>query len=174
VNKKLLFILLALQVFIFGCKSAPHYVSVDTSKTDSAIADIQTKQTDITKGSTELSGTIDQIKTITDDAKGTGVISKPDTVKIIEYVDRSSGQVKKLTETIDSQTKQINDMAKSHIQDNANASSRLSEMQTKLDKITLSRDWYKSLAFKLAITSAILLLSIVGYIVLRVKKIIGI
>jgi len=47
-------------------------------------------------------------------------------------------------------------------------------MQTKLDKITLSRDWYKSLAFKLAITSAILLLSIVGYIVLRVKKIIGI
>ena len=95
-------LLILLPVLLLSCKTVP--VVIDTTETDSIAVEA------IVQGK-DLESTIDDIKDITDTAKETGVITEKETVKIIEYVDKASGQVKELNS-------KLIDLEKSRKEDN--------------------------------------------------------
>lgn len=98
--KRLLFLI---PIVLLGCKTVP--VVIDTTETDSIAVET------IVQGK-DLENTIDNIKVITDSVKDNGnVITEKETVKIIEYVDKASGQVKELNS-------KLIDLEKSRKEDN--------------------------------------------------------
>ena len=107
---------------------------LDTSKTDLAGIEVMETQTDIAVSGKELSATIDVIKTITDSAKDSGELTKEKVIKVIEYVDKSSSQVKSLNETISKQTAQISMLEKSRVNDNYKAEKAIAYKQGEIDK----------------------------------------
>ena len=133
-RKTMLYIVLCVMfIFTFNsCKTLP--IALDTSNTDTHAVDVMQTQTDITGSAKELESTIGNIKDITDTAKTTGELSKEKIVKVIEYVDKSSSQVKVLNETIAKQTEQIATLEKSRIEDNSSASKLVSNKQNQIDK----------------------------------------
>ena len=132
-SKGLFYILLCglLVSFVSSCRTVP---SIDTSKTDLIGVDVMQTQTEIATSGKDLATTIDDIKAITDDAKVSGEISKEKVIKVVEYVDKSAGQVKALNETIAKQTGQISTLEKSRITDNSVASKAIADKQGEIDR----------------------------------------
>lgn len=129
---RFVFILACLCAFAFSsCRTVP---ALDTSKTDLAGIEVMKTQTDIAVSGKDLASTIDDIKAITDSAKKSGELSKDKVIKVVEYVDRSSSQVKELNETITKQTGQISTLEKSRITDNSVASKAIADKQSEIDK----------------------------------------
>ena len=153
----LLFIVFS--AFIVGCRTYP--ASVDTSKTDILQTEVFETQTAVTQEATELSGTIDQIKTITDDAKG-GIISPEKTVTLIKYVDLSVKQKDIQLATILQLNKQIANYSKSRISDNLSFSLQLTdkEKQLQAEKKTASNrlKWATIASFIALVLACILFL----------------
>jgi len=143
---------------LVSCKTVT--TAIDTSNTDKLA--IET----IVQGK-DLEATITDIKTITDNAKETGEISKPDTVKIIEYVDKSKTQVTELnTKLLASET--------SRIEDNKKMGNTINEQASTISSLKDQRDAAKKWLFISLIINAVLILFTTIYIILKLKKLITI
>jgi hypothetical protein len=174
-EKSFLVVLCLMCIIVFSaCQTTSHVITVDTPKTDGIIADIQTAQTDVAKTAQGASDSADVIKETVKEIADTKVITETQIKTLTVYTDKESGQRKILSDKIDEVTGLLNEATKSHIQDNQDNSVKIGTIQTELDKVKVSRDWYKSLSFKLIVICSVLILSIAGYVVLRIKKIIGI
>ena len=148
--KKILFLI---PVLLIGCKTVP--VVIDTTETDSIAVEA------IVQGK-DLESTIDNIKDITDTAKETGVITEKETVKIIEYVDKASGQVKELNA-------KLIDLEKSRKEDNLKSGNVISKITNEL---IASRETALKRLNAIIILSSILALLIVSgilYVIIKLK-----
>lgn len=141
--------------------------NVDTSKTDTLGVEVQQTQTEIVTGTHDLAGTIDTLKTTTDQIKD-GVATKEQITTIVKYVNRSSEQVTSLTGVVDKQTKQIASFQQLRIQDNVAQGNTIAALMADVEKY---KPWQGR--FWIAVAAIVLLLAgIAGYIVLRIKAII--
>ena len=148
--KKILFLI---PVLLIGCKTVP--VVIDTTETDSIAVEA------IVQGK-DLESTIDNIKDITDTAKETGVITEKETVKIIEYVDKASGQVKELNA-------KLIDLEKSRKEDNLKSGNVITQITNELIG---SRETALKRLNTIIILSSILALLIVSgilYVIIKLK-----
>ena len=142
--------------FILGsCRTVP---AIDTSKTDLLGVDVMQTQTEIVFTGKDLESTIDDIKTLTDDAKVTGEIQKDKVIKVVEYVDKSVVQVKALNEMISKQTGQISTLEKSRITDNSVASKAIADKQGEIDKEKIKA----SIFFRWALIATVIALALAG------------
>ena len=116
--KRLLFLSCLL---ISSCKTMP--VVIDTIETDKIATDT------IVSGK-DLETTINDIKVITDYAKQTGEIKQPE--KIIEYVDKASGQVAQLNGKIFDLENSRKDDNKKHAEIIASFSAQVAELKEQL------------------------------------------
>ena len=146
--KKILFLI---PVLLIGCKTVP--VVIDTTETDSIAVEA------IVQGK-DLESTIDNIKDITDTAKETGVITEKETVKIIEYVDKASGQVKELNA-------KLIDLEKSRKEDNLKSGNVITQITNELIG---SRETALKRLNTIIILSSILALLIVSGILYVISK----
>ena len=105
---KRLWLLIPLLV---SCASSPSIV--DTSTTDRLSVDVALGQTEITATGKDLQASIESVKVITDEAKQTGIIR--DTETVIQYVDKSAGQITELNKHIKDQSNRIAEQEKSRI-----------------------------------------------------------
>jgi hypothetical protein len=159
-RKRKVFVILSCGVlFAFvSCQSVT--TAIDTSNTDKLA--IET----IVQGK-DLEATITDIKTITDKSKGTGEITKPDTVKIIEYVDKSKMQVAELnTKLFASET--------SRIDDNKKMGNTINEQASTISSLKYQRDAANKWMFISLIVNAVFILLTTIYIILKLKKLISI
>lgn len=153
---RFVFILACLCIVAFSsCRTVP---SLDTSKTDLAGIEVMETQTDIAVSGKDLASTIDDIKTITDNAKETGDLSKDKVIKVVEYVDKSAVQVKALNETIAKQTGQISTLEKSRITDNSVASKAIADKQGEIDREKIKA----SIFFRWALISTVIAIVLAG------------
>lgn len=144
--------------FILGsCRTVP---AIDTSKTDALFVDVIETQTEVITTGNDVANTIDDIKAITDDAKVSGEIPKEKVVKVIEYVDKSSIQVKALNEMISKQTGKISTLEKSRITDNADYAKAIADKQNEIDKAKIKA----SIFFRWALISTGIALILAGII----------
>ena len=146
-------LLILLPVLLLSCKTVP--AVIDTSETDSIAAET------IVQGK-DLESTIDDIKDITDTAKETGVITEKETVKIIEYVDKASGQVKELNE-------KLIDLEKSRKEDNLKSGNVISKITNEL--IVSRETALKRLNTIIILSSVLALLMVSGilYFIIKLK-----
>ena len=149
--KKLLFLL---PVLLLSCKTVPSVI--DTTQTDSIAVET------IVQGK-DLENTIDNIKVITDNVKDSGnIITEKETVKIIEYVDKASGQVKELNA-------KLIDLEKSRKEDNLKSGNVISKITNEL---IASRETALKRLNAIIILSSILALLIVSgilYVIIKLK-----
>ena len=146
-------LLILLPVLLLSCKTVP--VVIDTTEADSIAVEA------IVQGK-DLGSTIDDIKDITDTAKETGVITEKETVKIIEYVDKASGQVKELNA-------KLIDLEKSRKEDNLKSGNVISKITNEL---IVSRETALKRLNTIIILSSILALFIVSgilYFIIKLK-----
>ena len=121
-----------LFAFTLGsCKTIP---AIDTSKTDGLFVDVIETQTEVITTGNDVANTIDNIKTITDDAKATGEIPKEKIITLIKYVDQSAEQISEHIENIKKLTRQNNELNKSRILDTSNASKVIADKQGEIDR----------------------------------------
>lgn len=159
-RKSSLFLLSAL--LFASCRTVPPVV-VSTPETDKLAVET------IVQGK-DLESTISDIKTITDTAKETGSISKPDTVKIIEYVDKSAGQVSALNaKLLAAESSRASDNKK-----NAGIISGLNTAIAERDKEIKKLISYRYRFFVSCAIIAVIALLIAVYIFLRIKKLLTI
>ena len=138
--------LLLLIPFVFlGCKTVP--IVIDTNQTD----EIATET--IVKGK-DLESTISDIKAITDDAKQSGSINTQNTIKIIEYVDTASDQVKDLN-------RKILDLEKSRKIDNAVFGKTIGTLSSKIETLENNISTRNKIILALSIPLAIILLCVI-------------
>lgn len=116
--KRLLFLSCLLLV---SCKTMP--VVIDTIETDKIATDT------IVSGK-DLETTIGDIKAITDDAKLTGEIKQTD--KVIEYVDKASGQVSQLNGKILDLENSRKDDNKNHAEIITSFSAQIADLKEQL------------------------------------------
>jgi hypothetical protein len=145
-------------VAISSCATVP--VSIDTHETDKLATEtiVQSK---------DLESTISDIKVITDKAKESGEISKPDTVKIIEYVDKSKTQAVELNAKLLASEK-------SRKADNEKMGNIINEQES---TISVLENKYRSAKNIMVISIAVNVLfslCLAGYIILKLKKLITI
>jgi hypothetical protein len=145
-------------VVISSCATVP--VSIDTHETDSLA--IET----IVQGK-DLEATITDIKTITDKSKETGEISKPDTVKIIEYIDKSKTQVIELNAKLLASEK-------SRKADNEKMGNIINEQESTISVLENKYHSAKNIMFISIAVNVLFSLCIAGYIMLKLKKLITI
>lgn len=143
---------------LLGCKSVP--TPIDTNKTDGIAVETIVNGKDLEK-------TIDDIKTITEDAKNAGVIAKKDTPRVIEYVDKSARQVKQLNA-------QLLSLEKSRKDDNKKMGDMINSQAVVISTL---KSKYEAARLALVVSFAVnivLLILIVGYIIIKVKKLLPI
>jgi hypothetical protein len=153
-------------VFLLGSCTTTSSV-LTTTKTDSLVSDVQAGQTGITTDAVALAGTSDALVSTVTDIKDTGSATKKQIEKLVVYTDKNATLVKSLNEKVAVQTKTINDMTKSHIADNDKTAVTISALNTEIAKLKP----YKSRFILSCFVIGVIALLIIGYIVLRIKKI---
>jgi malonyl CoA-acyl carrier protein transacylase len=119
----MIYIFLAV-IFLSSCSTVPH------GGVTSAV-DIMEAQTVITGTATELSASIEAVKTITDETKRSGEIPKEKTREVIKYIDLSSSLVASLKEELSGQTARVAEFERRRIEDNAKYESSIDDLTSK-------------------------------------------
>ena len=115
---------------LVSCASSPSIV--DTSTTDRLSVDVALGQTEITATGKDLQSSIESVKVITDEAKQTGIIR--DTETVIQYVDKSAGQITELNKHIKDQSNRIAEQEKSRIDNRKEYADNMSVISADRDK----------------------------------------
>jgi len=131
--------------------------SIDTGKTDGIAVETIVSGKDLEK-------IIGDIKDITDKAKDTGTVAKADTPRLIEYVDKSSGQVAKLNG-------ELLALEKSRKEDNRKMGITINTQSSIISSLKEQRDRYRLVLVGSIALNIILLLLIIGYIIIKLKKV---
>lgn len=166
----LVFLLNCFLLALSSCQTTPVEKPLDTTATDTAVVDIQTTQGEISKETQAATDTAENIQTIIKEVEVTKVITDVQIKTLTVYTDKHAKEMQGLTELVELQSKQINTAAKLRIENNHNYAFALGAKDIDIAKIKAEKNFYSGLSLKLGIACAILILGIIGYTLLRWKR----